>query len=228
MTRRAPLRLLVIALLVMLSAAVVGCPAPENSPDTPTTDDQQALQLPTVEAKNLAALATQMGIGDSFTIDANPLQGPIGEPALNGNLVMQVNSTDRDVKVDEDTVPKLGAAYGAGLLRGEQYVSKRGVYFIVNYSVTNDTDGLLKPGAHVNGGFTLADGTGREWEPMDFVTDHFDGSAAFALQLDLFDPREFVLQGERKTTILAFDIAEDASNLRLRSNILGLEIMLDQ
>ena len=227
MPRQAPTHLVIIALSLLLALAAVGCPGSESEPE----DDQpreQALPLGTVAARDLEALGAQFTLGESFSVDAGPLPGPIGEPALKGNLVIQFDSTERDPKVDEDTVPKLGAAYGAGLLQGEQYVSKRGVYFIVNYTVTNDTDGLLKPGAHINGGFTLADGTGREWKPMDFVTDHFDGSAAFALQQDLFDPREFVLQGEQKTTTLAFDIAADATDLRLRSELLGIEVPLGQ
>ena len=62
---------------------------------------------------------------------------------------------------------------------------------------------------------------------MTYQADHFDGSAAFALQQDLFDPREFVLKGEEGTTVIAFDIASDATDLRLRSELLGIEVKLD-
>ena len=224
MKRSASFHILVIALVALLTA--VACSAGEES-QTREELGEHPLQLPTAEAKDLASLGEQAAIGDSLTLDASVLPGPIGEPALSGNIEMTVNSTERDVKVEEDTVPKLGGAYGAGLLKGEQYTAKRGVYFIVNYTVKNETDGLLKPGAHINNGFTLADTTGREWKPMTFQADHFDGSAAFALQQDLFDPREFVLQGEEGTTVIAFDIASDASDLRLRSEVLGIEIKLD-
>ena len=152
--------------------------------------------------------------------------GPWGEPPLSGVVKMRVDETERDVKLLEETVPRLGAAYTGGYKEG-QYASKRGVFFAINYTVTNQSDGLLKPGAHVNGSFTLADGTGREWKPMTFQQDHFDGSAAFALQQDLFDPRELVLQGEEKKTTLGFDIASDAVDLRLRSELLGIEVKLD-
>ena len=224
MKRVAPFHILVIALAVLVAAG--GCSSGGES-QTREELGEPILGLPTAEAKDLASLGQQAAVGDSLTLDASVLPGPIGEPALSGNIMMTVNSTERDVKVEEDTVPKLGGAYGAGLVKGEQYTAKRGVYFIVNYSVKNETDGLVKPGAHINNGFTLADATGREWKPMTFQQDHFDGSAAFALQQDLFDPREFVLQGEEKTTIIAFDIASDAADLRLRSELLGMEIKLD-
>ena len=224
MKRSAPFHILAIALVALLTAGA--CSSGEES-QTREELGEPILGLPTAEAKDLASLGEQAAIGDELTLDASVLPGPIGEPALSGNLQMTVNSTERDIKVEEDTVPKLGGAYGAGLVKGQQYTAKRGVYFIVNYTVKNDTDGLLKPGAHINNGFTLADATGREWSPMTFQADHFDGSAAFALQQDLFDPREFVLQGEEGTTVIAFDIASDASDLRLRSELLGIEIKLD-
>ena len=225
MPRQAFPHLIVIALFVLLAVAAVGCSGSESEQ---AEGPRIALHLPTVEAQELQTLGAQYGLGDSFTVDASPMPGPIGEPALKGSLAIQFDSSERDVTVDEETVPRLGASYAAGQYRGEQYVSKRGVYFIVNYTVTNETDGLLKPGAHINGSFTLADSAGRDWKPMDFVTDDFDGSAAFALQQDLFDPREFVLQGEQKSTTIAFDIAEDATDLRLRSALLGIEVKLDQ
>ncbi len=224
MKRIAPFHVLVIALVFLVAAG-----ACSSGTESQTREElgEPILGLPTAEAKDLASLAEQAAVGDSLTLDASVLPGPIGEPALSGNIQMTVNSTERDIKVEEDTVPKLGGAYGAGLVKGEQYTAKRGVYFIVNYTVKNETDGLLKPGAHINNGFTLADATGREWSPMTFQADHFDGSAAFALQQDLFDPREFVLQDEEKTTVIAFDIASDATDLRLRSELLGVEIKLD-
>ena len=175
MKRVAPFHILVIALAVLLVAG--GCSSGGES-QTREELGEPILGLPTAEAKDLASLGQQAAVGDSLTLDASVLPGPIGEPALSGNIMMTVNSTERDVKVEEDTVPKLGGAYGAGLVKGEQYTAKRGVYFIVNYSVKNETDGLVKPGAHINNGFTLADATGREWKPMTFQQDHFDGSAA--------------------------------------------------
>ena len=62
---------------------------------------------------------------------------------------------------------------------------------------------------------------------MDFVVDHFDGSAAFALQKSMFDPREYVLKDQQVNTILAFDIAADAAGLKLRSELLGIEVILE-
>ena len=183
--------------------------------------------FPTAEAKDLASLGQQAAVGDSLTLDASVLPGPIGEPALSGNITMAVNSTERDVKVEEDTVPKLGGAYGAGLVKGEQYTAKRGVYFIVNYTVKNETDGLLKPGAHINNGFTLADATGREWSPMTF-----QGRPLRRL-CGLRPPAGPV----RPTRVRAAGRGEDhhhrlrhrlgRGDLRLRSELLGMEIKLD-
>jgi hypothetical protein len=224
MKRQATVHILVTALFVLLFSAA--CSSSGGDSQSTSFGDRGAATLPTVEAKELASLGKEFSLGESLDVDASLLPGPVGEPALSGNIKMQVDSTSRDVKIEEGTVPKLGAAYTGGYKEG-QYNSKRGVFFAVNYTVTNETDGLLKPGAHISGSFTLADGTGREWKPMTFQGDHIDGSAAFALQQDLFDPREFVLQGEEKATTLGFDIPSDAKDLRLRSALLGLEVKLD-
>ena len=224
MTRRYAFHIAVTGMLVLLFAAAA-CSSGEEESET-EFGDRGAATLPTAEAKELGALAKVVAMGESFDMDGSVLPGPMGEPPLSGNVKMQVDSTERDVKLLEETVPRLGAAYTGGYKEG-QYASKRGVFFAVNYTVTNETDGLLKPGAHINGSFTLADGTGREWTPMTFQQDHFDGSAAFALQQDLFDPRDLALQGEEKQTTLGFDIPSDAKDLRLRSELLGIEVKLD-
>ena len=225
MTRRTTFHIAVTGLLVLLFAAAACSSGGESESET-EFGDRGAATLPTAEVKELVSLAKVIAMGESFDMDGSVLPGPMGEPALSGNIKMQVDSTERDVKLLEETVPRLGAAYTGGYKEG-QYNSKRGVFFAINYTVTNESDGLLKPGAHINNSFTLADGTGREWTPMTFQQDHFDGSAAFALQQELFDPRELVLQGEEKKTTLGFDIASDAKDLRLRSELLGIEIKLD-
>ena len=226
MTRRATFHIAVMGLIVLLFAATACSSGGDSESDAVEFGDRGAATLPTAEAKELASLAKVVAMGESFDMDGSVLPGPMGEPPLSGNITMQVSSTQRDVKLLEETVPRLGAAYTGGYKEG-QYASKRGVFFAINYTVTNESDGLLKPGAHINGSFNLADGTGREWKPMTFQQDHFDGSAAFALQQDLFDPRELMLQGEEKTTTLGFDIPSDAKDLRLRSELLGLEVKLD-
>ena len=225
MTRRATFHIAVTGLLVLLFAAAA-CSSGDEEEPVVEFGDRGAATLPTAEAGELASLAKVVALGESFDMDGSVLPGPMGEPPLSGNIKMQVDSTERDVKLLEETVPRLGAAYTGGYKEG-QYSSKRGVFFAINYTVTNESDGLLKPGAHISGSFTLADGTGREWKPMTFQQDHFDGSAAFAMQQDLFDPRELVLQGEEKKTTLGFDIASDATDLLLRSELLGIEIKLD-
>ena len=224
MKRWATFHVVVTGLLLLIFSAA--CSSGGDSESTGEFGDRGAATLPTAEAKDLASLAKVVAMGESFDVDGSVLPGPMGEPPLSGNVKMRVDSTERDVKLLEETVPRLGAAYTGGYKEG-QYASKRGVFFAVNYTVTNETDGLLKPGAHINNSFTLADGTGREWEPMTFQQDHFDGSAAFALQQDLFDPRELALQGEEKQTTLGFDIPSDAKDLRLRSELLGIEVKLD-
>ena len=225
MKRWATFHIVVTGLLVLLFAAAACSSGGDSESDT-EFGDRGAATLPTAEAKELASLAKVLAMGESFDMDGSVLPGPMGEPPLSGSVKMQVDSTERDVKLLEETVPRLGAAYTGGY-KEAQYDSKRGVFFAINYTVTNESDGLLKPGAHINGSFTLADGTGREWKPMTFQQDHFDGSAAFAMQQDLFDPRELVLQGEEKKTTLGFDIASDAKDLLLRSELLGIEVKLD-
>lgn len=240
MIHRFHTRMSTIILVTILALASINCGGSgedQGSGQTPTAAPQsldalaaQVLPIPTAEAKTLEPLATQVGLGSPFRIDASPLRGEVWEPALEGTIVLQFHLVERDVKVAEGTVAKLGEAYGAGGYKGDralQYLSKRGVYYIVDYTVINETTGLLKPGDHINGAFKLADSIGREWEPMDFVIDHFDGSAAFALQKDMFDPREYVLTDQQVNTILAFDIAADAVGLRLRSELLGIEVALE-
>ena len=226
MKRRATFYIAVTGLLVLMFAGAACSSGEESESDGVEFGDRGAATLPTAEAKDLASLAKVVAMGESFDMDGSVLPGPMGEPPLSGSIKMQVDSTERDVKLLEETVPRLGAAYTGGY-KEAQYDSKRGVFFAINYTVTNESDGLLKPGAHINGSFTLADGTGREWKPMTFQQDHFDGSAAFAMQQDLFDPRELVLQGEEKKTTLGFDIASDAKDLLLRSELLGIEVKLD-
>ncbi len=215
--------------------SIIGCSEPGESNDG-TAENEESSGQTAVVAKDLAVIKTKMAMGSPFRIDAQTMSGPIGEPPLDGNIVIQFNSTIVDPKVEDDVLYKLGDNYASGSLSGknkdkgdtDRFISNRGIYFVVSYTVINETDGYLQPITHIKSSFTLADETGREWLPMTIRDDGFDGSRAFSLQYDLFDPIEFVDKGSQATTVLAFDIASDAKNLRIRSELLGIEIPLDR
>lgn len=214
---------------------MIGCSEPGESTNV-SADNEESSGQAAVVAKDLAVIQTKMSMGSPFRIDAGTMSGPIGEPPLNGNVVIQFNSTIVDPKVEDDVLYKLGDNYASGSLSGKnkdqsntaRFISNRGIYFVVSYTVINETDGYLQPITHIKSSFTLADETGREWLPMTIKDDGFDGSRGFSLQYDLFDPIKFVDKGGQATTILAFDIASDAKNLRIRSELLGIEIPLDR
>ncbi len=191
-----------------------------SSDDTSPPADQEAEAGPT--AASLEAMSFQIALGEPFRIDASPLPGSIGELPLEGNIILEFLSLERDLTVLPETIPLVATGY-AGDPANITYNAK-GTFVAVFYDVTNETNGVLRPGLHVNGVFTMADGAGRQWSPASFATHPFDASAAFALQADMVDPREWVEPGETVTTAIAFDIQPGAAGLRLRSELLGVGV----
>ena len=96
----------------------------------------------------------------------------------------------------------------------------------VTYSVTNEATNALRPDIHVAGAFSLADDKGRQYPVASFSTHHFAISAAFAVQGVDHDPRKWLEPGDTITTVMAFDVAKDAGEVRLRSEVLNIEVLL--
>jgi hypothetical protein len=102
------------------------------------------------------------------------------------------------------------------------------MYVAVFYSVTNETQGALRPDSHINGAFSLADEAGRQWTAANFGSHSFAVAAAFALQAGLADPRDWVEAGDTATTAIAFDVPVDATGIRLRSELLGVAVSISE
>jgi hypothetical protein len=205
--------------LMFTVALLMGC---GSSDDAAPSADQEADAGPA--AASLEAMSFQIALEEPFRIDASPLPGSIGELPLEGNIVLKFLSMERNLTVLPDMIPLVATGY-AGDPANITYDAKS-TFVAVFHEVTNETDGVLRPGLHVNGVFTMADGAGRQWSPASFATHPFDASAAFALQADRVDPREWVEPGETVTPAIAFDIQTGAAGLRIRSELLGVGVPL--
>ena len=202
--------------MLMLLAACGGAEDP-----APASAEQEAAEAAPVE---LEALGTQIVMAEAFRIDASPLPPLIGEQALQGTVVFKFVSVAAGMSIEEKTIPVVSVAY-RGNLKGDDYVAK-GVYLAVTYSITNEATTALRPDIHVAGAFSLADDKGRLYPVASFSTHHIAVSTAFAIQDDNDDPRKWLEPGETITTVMAFDVAEDAGEVRLRSEVLGIELPL--
>ena len=174
---------------------LMGC----SSSDDASSEDQGAQSGPVAES--LDALSLQIGPEEPFRIDASPLPGPVGEPPLEGNIVLKFLSPRRDLSVLQETIPLVATGYAGD--PANITCDAKGRFVAVFYDVTNETGGVLRPGPHVNGGFTMVDDTGLQWSPASFATRPFDASAAFA-----------------------FGISAGATGIRLRSELLGMDVAL--
>jgi len=210
------------AVILLLLAACGGAEDP-----APALAEDEAAPV------ELEALATQVVMAEAFRIDASPLPPPIGEKALEGTVVFKFVSVAAGLSIKDETIPivsvtywnrRTGANPGAAM-KGDDHVAK-GVYLAVTYSITNEATTALRPADHVAGAFSLADDKGRLYPVARYSTHHFPVSTAFAIQDDNDDPREYLEPGATITTVMAFDVAEDAGEVRLRSEALGIELPL--
>lgn len=209
------LRLIVAAMLLGILAAACGSSDDEAAPEVADAAAQP-------ESAPLAVQANSFSLGEPFRIDASVLPTLIGEQPLQGNIVLRFVSMSSGMTLKDETVPTVATGYGGGY---RDSFDPAGVYVTVFYSVTNETDNALIPGTHVNGAFQMVDEV-RTWEPADIGSHGFDASAAFAIQGDEADPRDWVEMGETVTTAIAFDISAGAVNIRLVSELLGVELPL--
>ena len=211
------IRVLAAGLVMLLLLAA--CGGAEDS--APASAAEEAPEAAPVE---LAALGTQVVMAEAFRIDASPLPPPIGEQALQGTVVFKFESVAAGLSIEDETIPVVSVAYG-GNLKGDDYVAE-GVYVAVTYRLTNEATTALRPDIHVAGAFALADDKGRLYPVANFSTHHIAVSTAFAIQDDNDDPREWLEPGDTITTVMAFDVPEDAGEIRLRSEALGIELPL--
>jgi hypothetical protein len=208
------LRLIVAAMLLMVLAAACG------SSDDEGADGADAAAQP--DSAPLDAQANSFSLGEPFRVPASVLPPPIGEQPLQGNVLLRFVSMSTGLVLEEETVPSVATGYGGGY---RDSYNAAGVYVAVFYSVTNETDNALIPGTHVNGAFSMVDEAGT-WLPADIGSHGFDASAAFAIQADEVDPRDWVEVGETVTTAIAFDVSAGAASMRLVSELLGVELPL--
>ena len=105
---------------------------------------------------------------------------------------------------------------------------REGIYLAVFYTIKNETNSAVIPGTHVNNVFSLIDSQGRVWPTATYYSHGFEVAYALGVPDGKEDPRAWVDTGTSYGTALAFDVAEDATGLRLRSELLNLEIGLGE
>ncbi len=173
--------------------------------------------------KELRPLSKQSALGEAVTVDAGLLPPPVGEPRLSGKVELTFRAVDRHANVSNE-----GRARAGGGASDATFEPRQGVYLVVHYTVTNNSDEFLQPETYVNEIFTLADQEGREWVPGTFANYGFAVAYAFALEVGGADPRDHIGPGKSLDTAVAFDVPKTVSGLRLRSERLNLEVSLGQ
>ncbi len=171
-------------------------------------------------APEQAALGTQAASGESLTLDAGLMQGPIGEPPLDGDVVLTFTTIDRF-----ESVSNAGRALGGGS-SAAFFEPREGEYLVVYYTVKNDTPGGLQPSTHINGSFHLVDDQGRVWSPANYYSHGFEVPYAAGIDTGIEDTRKFVEPGDTVETAIGFDVPKDLNVVKLRSELLDLEVSL--
>jgi len=171
---------------------------------------------------NDVVMRTQGVLGEPLRIPGGALPPPIGEPPLDGDIVITFKSIVRAESVDSASRALAGGASAAF------FEPRHGTYLAVFYEVRNESTGGLKPSVHVNDAFELVDAQGRKWEKANYFSHGFEVPYAIAVPLGKGDPRTFVEPGETVEVAIAFDLAVDVTGLRLLSERLDLEIDLGE
>lgn len=214
-------RKVLIAALIIAGMLVAGCGASDEGPAA--TEVSTASEPTTAPLEPARMVLAQ---GEPFRIDASSLPPPLGEQPLIGTMVLKILSLEIGPTVKDESLPFVLGARGANLQAGAY--GPQGMYVAVFYSVTNETQGALRPDSHINGAFSLADEAGRQWTAANFGSHSFAVAAAFALQAGLADPRDWVEAGDTATSAIAFDIPVDATGIRLRSELLGVAVSISE
>ena len=164
------------------------------------------------------ALANQATIGESLRLPAGVLNGPIGEPPLEGDVILTLTTV-----VKGETISTSGRALGGGS-SSAFFDPREGEYLVVIYTVKNETSGALQPSTHINGSFSLVDSEGRIWPGANYYSHGFEVPFALAIDLGIKDPRKFVDPDATVETAVGFDVPKDITAMKIRSELLGLEI----
>ena len=210
------------AAVAVLLAAVACGPEEDGGPDFDTEEvPGGTLGYTEIEGEQ-AALGKQAALGESVTLDAGLMEGPVGELPLEGTAVLTFSSTATATSSDIGTA---GRALGGGA-SAAFFDSREGHYLIIYYTVKNDTEGGLQPSTHVNSSFKLVDDQGRVWAPANYYSHGFEVPYALGIDTGIVDTRKFVEPGDTVETAIGFDVPEDISVVKLRSELLDLEVSL--
>lgn len=218
------MRIGLLIFLVLSAIAVAACSDPtKDAKAAELADDfsdipggkQGSTQ---VDTASLATLGTQIGLGTPFTVDASKLIGPFGERPLAGEATITFEGIE-----GVNTVSPEGRALAGGT-GATFYDSREGTFLVVYYTVENNTEGRLQPVTHVNNMFKAVDAQGRQWEPATFATHAFSVAFALGFSSGKDDPRVQLEPGASATVGIAFDVALDTTGVKLRSEILDVEV----
>ena len=161
-------RFLWVATVVASLVIVVACGADENEgPDFVVEEVPGGTVGYTEIEGGQAALGTQAALGESITLNAGLMKGPVGEPPLQGSAVVTFSSLGTASDIGNAARALAGGASAAF------FDSREGHYLVVYYTVKNDTEGGLQPSTHVNGSFMLVDDQGRAWSPANYYSHGF-------------------------------------------------------
>ena len=215
-------RILWAVAAVALLLAAAGCGQQEDEgPDFDTEEvPGGTVGYTEIGAGEQAALGKQVALGESVTLDAGLMKGPVGEPPLAGSAVLTFSSI-----ATANDIGTAGRALGGGA-SAAFFDSREGTYLVIYYSVKNDTEGGLQPSTHVNGSFILVDDQGRAWAPANYYSHGFEVPYAVGIDTGIEDTRKFVEPGDTVETAIGFDVPEDIKVVKLRSELLDLEVSL--
>ncbi len=215
-------RFLRVAVFTAALLAIVACGGgdEDEGPDFVTEEVPGGTVGYTEIEGGQAALGKQAGLGESVTLDAGLMKGPIGEPALQGSAVLTFSSIATETEIGNAARALAGGASAAF------FDSREGTYLVVYYTVKNDTEGGLQPSTHVNGSFMLVDDQGRAWSPANYYSHGFEVPYAVGFDAGIVDTRKFVEPGDTVETAIGFDVPEDINVVKLRSELLDLEVSL--
>ena len=216
------MRTSILAIFLVLLIAATACDGTDEAEPEEDKAAPGGKQIVEQVDPNAVAMSNQGVIGEPLRIPGAALPPPIGEPPLDGDVVITFKSIVRTKTFGIDAKALAGGASAAF------YDSRHGTYLAVFYEVRNESTGGLKPSVHVNDSFELVDAQGRKWEKASYFSHGFEVPYAIGVPLEKGDPREFVEPGDTIETAVAFDVAEDATGLRLLSERLDLEIDLGE
>ena len=214
-------RFLWAAAAVTVLLASLACGSSENEgPDFVTEEVPGGTVGYTEIGGDQAALGKQAALGESVTLDAGLMKGPVGEPPLQGTTVLTFSSI-----ATANDVSTAGRALGGGS-SAAFFDAREGQYLVIYYSVTNGTEGGLQPSTHVNASFTLIDDQGRAWAPANYYSHGFEVPFAVGIDTGIVDTRKFVEPGDTVETAIGFDVPNDINVVKLRSELLDVEVSL--